>query len=231
MDKNKPSREQKAFIALFERYVNIKTKTIFDKDFSDDIATLRTQVNIEKPVITILDELGNFDEEPSAIVKFMLRYKFPTAMERFIYKFITENEIDASLLELGIYILDDDAIEATGSSEDYQYNFQKYIEDTTYSKNLELTISIPLDATNLQIREAIKSGNEFIKRKQKALGGSGKKTYARYSAQIHRRIYELSKAYGSKDVTAKISLEYPYFKPTDSYVRKLISQEKKRQQQ
>jgi|GEM_PF-2676877 len=223
-----PTKQQKAFIALFERYVNIKTKTIFDREFREDITTLRAQENIEKPLITVVDELDNFDEEPSALTKFMLRYKFPLAMEKFIYKFIIDNNIDTSLLELGIYIVDSEEMEASGDSDNLRYNFQRYVENMGYTTNLELTISIPVDATNLQIREAIKTSNEFIRHRQKALGGSGKKTYSRYSAQQHKRILELSKEYNSKDIAGKIGLEYPYFKPTDAYVRKVISQEKKR---
>lgn len=225
-----PTRERKRFLSLFERYVNARTNTMFDKEFKEDVLRLRNESNIREPVITIVDELDNFTEEPSPLTRFMLRYGLPVAMEDFIYCFVMKDEIDTSLLKLGIYIVDEDALEATGGYKDSHDNFQKYTEDIAYRKNLELTLSIPLDATNLQIREAIRVSNDFIKQRQKELGGSSGKTYPRFSAQLHSRILELSEEYNSKDVAAKISTEYPNFNPTDSYIRKVISQEKRRRQ-
>lgn len=166
-----PIREQQQFINRFRRYVS-DDGIIHHSEFSKDIDELRkSKLDILEPTYENIEELTdgsvNADEIPSPLCRFMMKYELPLIMEEFIYHFIKHNEIDITKLRYGVYLIDNSAAEASGDSDnDLGQNYQSYLEDSRYSKYINITLAIPVNATITQVTSTISQHKQFIKNKQ-----------------------------------------------------------------
>lgn len=196
MPDKKPSREQSGLYNLFARYVK-DDGTIHDVEFAEDVKTLRKSDDILQPTYENVEEAGdsvNADEIPSPFAQFMYKYQFPNGMSDFIQYFITHGKIDPDKLRSGVYLVDDDSMQASGEYESEQ-NFKNYIEDTRYTKYVHVTLALPVDATRVQIDEAIAKHQDFIKSRQDKARGTAR-TRKRHSGNAARdneimRLYKL----------------------------------------
>jgi hypothetical protein len=163
----KPSREQSGLYNLFSRYVK-DDGTIIHAEFAEDIKDLRRHGDS----ISVIQPLGAAVDDPSPFLQFTQKYRFPPTMHMFLLDFITRYEINPDKLSFGVYIVDEGKGEASGRY-DASLNYIGYSGDSIATKYVKLTLAIPVDATNLQIREAIKEAKGFIKSRQtEANGGS-----------------------------------------------------------
>lgn len=171
----KPSREQSGLYNLFTRYVK-DDGTIHDAEFAKDVKTLRKTDDILQSTYENIEEIDNdvnADETPSPFAQFMYKYQFPSGMNDFVYHFITRRKIDPDKLQSGIYLVDDDSMQASGEYEPEQ-NFKNYVEDTQYTKYVHITLALPVDATKVQIDEVITKHQDFIKSRQDKVRGVGR---------------------------------------------------------
>lgn len=169
----KPNREQSGLYNLFARYVK-DDGTIHDAEFANDVKALRNADDILQSTYENKEEIGdsvNADEIPSPLTQFMWKYELPNSMMDFLYHFIAHEKIDLDKLQSGIYLVDDDVMQASGVYSQEQ-NFKNYIEDTRYAKYIKITLAVPVEATNVQIKQAIADSKDFIKSRQEAIGGS-----------------------------------------------------------
>lgn len=163
----KPSREQLPFYNRFIRLVD-------DESFTRDIALLRSSdVDILEPTYENIEEFDdgtvNADEIPSPLHQVMMKYNLPLVMEDFIFHYIKNNEIALDKLRNGIYILDHNAMRASGLSDDEVHNYQAwYVNDSMKNKYIEVTLAIPVHATTTQITDTITQHKQFIKDRQTA---------------------------------------------------------------
>lgn len=167
MVNQKPSREQSGLYNLFSRYVK-DDGTIIHAGFARDIEELR-KYNDD---ISVLLPEGATVDTPSPFLQFTQKYTFPPTMHMFLLDFITRNEINPDKLSFGVYIVDEGKGEASGRF-DASINYLGYSGDSISTKYVKLTLAIPVDATNLQIREAIKEAKGFIKSRQTEVNGGG----------------------------------------------------------
>ncbi len=182
----KPSREQSGLYNLFARYVK-DDGTIHDAEFAKDVNALRKTDNILQSTYENIEEVEdsvNADEMPSPFAQFMYKYQFPSGMNDFMYHFITRRKIDPDKLQSGIYLVDNDSMQASGEYEPEQ-NFKNYVEDTQYTKYVHITLALPVNATKLQIDEAIAKHQDFIKSRQDKARGAAR-TRKRYSLNAQR---------------------------------------------
>lgn len=224
----KPSREQSGLYNLFARYVK-DDGTIHDAEFAKDVKALRstddilqlTYENIEE-----VDDTVNADEIRSPFAQFMYKYQFPSGMNNFIYHFIIRREIDSDRLQSGIYLVDDDSMQASGEYEPEQ-NFKSYVEDTQHTKYVLITLALPVDATKVQIDEAIAKHQDFIKSRQDKARGMAR-TRKRYSINAERDS-EIMKLYaeGLKPRQIVFKLSDKWWSLTAPEISKIISRLKK----
>lgn len=165
MPNSKPTREQLPFYNRFRRLVS-------DDSFIDDIELLRaSEVDILQPTYTNFEELDddmvNADEIPSPLHQVMMKYSLPLVMEDFMRHYVAHNEMALSKLRNGVYILDHDAMRASGVSDDEMHNYQAwYVNDSMRNKYIEVTLAIPVHATTTQITDTITQHKKFIKDRQ-----------------------------------------------------------------
>ena len=91
-------------------------------------------------------------------------------MHMFLLHYIEHDEIIPAKISSGVYIVDSELKGASGPY-DETVNYLGYVSDSSSRKYLSLTLAIPIDATNLQIRAAIKDANKFIKLRQTQANG------------------------------------------------------------
>jgi thiamine pyrophosphate-dependent acetolactate synthase large subunit-like protein len=104
-------------------------------------------------------------------------------------------EVDLSKLRDGVYLIDEDVLEASGDSQDAHQNFQSYVKDTDYTKYVHVTLAIPASATITQITSSISAHKDFIKSRQsKANDAPLRRVRQRRKAERDNKIMELSKA-------------------------------------
>ncbi len=161
----KPTREQLPFYTRFMRLVD-------DESFTHDIESLRSSdVNILESTYENIEEFDdgsvNTDETPSPLHQVMMKYNLPLVMEDFMYHYVTHNEITLGKLRNGVYILDHDTMESSGS-DDKTLNYHDYVNDSMHNKYIEVTLAIPVHATTTQITDTITQHKQFIKDKQTA---------------------------------------------------------------
>ena len=171
----KPSREQSGLYNLFARHVK-DDGTIHDAEFAKDVKALRKTADMSQSTYENIEEVDDFvnaDEIPSPFAQFMHKYQFPSGMNDFVYHFITRRKIDPDKLRSGIYLVDDDSMQASGEYEPEQ-NFKNYVEDTQYTKYVHVTLALPVDATKVQIDEAITKHQDFIKSRQNKVRGTAR---------------------------------------------------------
>lgn len=187
MPNKKPSSEYTGLYNLFLRYVGDDNK-IHDAEFAADIKALRKSTNdIRQSIyenVEIVDGEVNADEMPSPLSQFMNKYGFPRSMEVFLYHYIAHRTVDVGKLQSGVYLVDDDVMQASGEYEPEQ-NYKNYAEDLQYAKYINLTLAIPLNATNVQVAKAVKEAKDFIASKQSRVSGVSK-TRDRYSLMAKR---------------------------------------------
>ncbi|NCU30499.1 hypothetical protein EOM57_01695 [Candidatus Saccharibacteria bacterium] len=187
MANKKPSSEYGGLYNRFLRYVGEDNK-IHDAEFAADVKTLRKSTDdIRQPIyenVEIVDGDINADEMPSPLSKFMSKYGFPRSMDEFLYHYIIHRKVDVDKLQSGVYLVDDEAMHASGRYEPEQ-NYKNYIDDSQHAKYINLTLAIPLDATNVQITKALTEAKDFIANKQARVRGAGK-TRDRYSLMTKR---------------------------------------------
>lgn len=160
MTNKKPSREQSGLYNLFSRYVK-DDGAIIHAEFATDVEELRKYENS----IESLQPNDSVEGAPSPFLEFAKKYNFPPTMHMFLMNYIDTNEINPDKLFSGVYIVDEDMSEASGRF-DPTVNYFGYTADTLSTKYIKLTLAIPVDATNLQIREAIKEAKGFIRSRQ-----------------------------------------------------------------
>lgn len=161
----KPNREQSGLYNLFARYVK-DDGTIIHPEFAKDIEALREYGdNLE-----VLWPNDDTVDTPSPFIQFVNKYDFPPSMHMFLLDYVTRNEINFDKLTYGIYVVDEDAQEASGNFNP-SVNYLGYSIDSLTTKYVKLTLAVPVDATNLQIRETIKDANDFIKARQTEANG------------------------------------------------------------
>ena len=164
---SKPTREQLPFYTRFMRLVG-------DEAFTRDMALLRnSDVDIVEPTYENIEEFEdgtvNADEIPSPLHQVMMKYNLPLVMEDFIFHYIKNGEIALDKLRNGIYILDHNAMRASGLSDDEVHNYQAwYVNDSMKNKYIEVTLAIPIHATTTQITDTITQHKQFIKDRQTA---------------------------------------------------------------
>lgn len=166
MANKKPSREQSGLYNLFSRYVK-DNGTIIHPEFAEDIQALRAYGD---GLEALWPDDGAVDVS-SPFIQFVKKYKFPPSMYMFLLDYVTRNEINLSKLSFGVYVVDEDAEEASGEFSP-EINYFGYSVDSLTTKYVKLTLAVPVDATNLQIREAIKDAKDFIKLRQTEANGS-----------------------------------------------------------
>jgi len=169
----KPNREQSGLYNLFARYVK-DDGTIHDEAFAKDVKALRKTEDILQSTYENIEEVEdsvNADEIPSPFAQFMHKYQFPSGMNDFVYYFITRRKTDPDKLRSGVYLVDDGSMQASGEYEPEQ-NFKNYVEDTQYTKYVHVTLAVPVDATKVQIDEAITKHQDFIKSRQDKVRGT-----------------------------------------------------------
>lgn len=182
----KPSREQSGLYNLFTRYVK-DDGTIHDAEFAKDVKALRKGDDILQSTYEKIEEVDdsvNADEVRSPFAQFMYKYQFPSGMNDFVYHFITRKKIDPDRLQSGIYLVDDASMQASGKH-DSEQNFKNYVEDAQYTKYVHITLALPVDATKVQIDEAIAKHQDFIKSRQDIARGTTR-TRKRYSLNAER---------------------------------------------
>ncbi len=164
---SKPTREQLPFYTRFMRLVE-------DEAFTRDITLLRnSDADILEPTYENIEEFEdgtvNADEIPSPLHQVMMKYNLPLVMEDFMFHYIKNNEIALDKLRNGIYILDHNAMRASGLSDDEVHNYQAwYVNDSMKNKYIEVTLAIPVHATTTQITDTITQHKQFIKDRQTA---------------------------------------------------------------
>lgn len=161
----KPNREQSGLYNLFVRYVK-DDGTIIHPEFAKDIEALREHGD---HLEALWPNDGTVDT-PSPFIQFVNKYDFPPSMHMFLLDYVTRNEINFDKLTYGIYVVDEDAQEASGNFKP-SANYLGYSIDSLTTKYVKLTLAVPVDATNLQIRETIKDANDFIKARQTEANG------------------------------------------------------------
>lgn len=130
---SKPTREQLPFYTRFMRLVE-------DEAFTRDITLLRnSDADIIEPTYENIEEFEdgtvNADEIPSPLHQVMMKYNLPLVMEDFIFHYIKNDEIALDKLRNGIYILDHNAMRASGLSDDEVHNYQAwYVNDSMKNK-------------------------------------------------------------------------------------------------
>lgn len=161
-----PSREQEGQCNIFKRYVK-DNGTIIHAEFAKDIEALREYGD----ALEVLQPTDSKDDTPSPFIQFVNKYEFPSSMHIFLLDYIIRNEINPDKLTSGVYVVDEGAEEASGGFRP-SINYLGYTVDSLTVKYVKLTLAVPVDATNLQIREAVKDAKDFIKAKQTELNGS-----------------------------------------------------------
>lgn len=181
----KPTREQSGLLNVFYRYVR-ENGTIIHAGFAKDVQALRQYGSSEE----MLQPTNSTLNDKSPFIEFVQKYNFPPSMHMFLLHYITHDEIVPEKLSFGVYVVDKSSHGASGLYDD-DVNYLGYISDSLSTKYLNLTLAIPVDATNLQIREAIKDARQFIKSRQTELNG-GKVKRKRYSvnAELNNWIME-----------------------------------------
>jgi hypothetical protein len=163
---NKPRRDQRGIYNLFSRFVK-DDGTIIHAEFAEDIAKLRQYGD----GLEFLQPKGSSVDDKSPFFLFINKYKFPPTMHLFLIDYISRNEINPDKISHGVYVVDERTGEASGVY-DPVINSLGYVADYLATDYIKLSLAIPTDATNLQIREAIKEAKNFIKSKQvEARGG------------------------------------------------------------
>lgn len=165
MANKKPTREQVGLYNLFNRYVK-DDGTIIHSEFSEDIETLRAYGDG-------LESLWSDDGNPDAsspFIQFVKKYEFPPSMHMFLLDYIARDEINFEKLSYGVYVVDEGMGEASGEFGP-TINYMGYVADSLSTKYVNLTLAVPVDATNLQIRETIKDASDFIKARQTEANG------------------------------------------------------------
>lgn len=165
MANKKPTREQVGLYNLFNRYVK-DDGTIIHPEFSEDIETLRAY---GEGLESLWPDDGNPDAS-SPFMQFVNKYEFPPSMHMFLLDYIVRGDINLDKLKYGVYLVDDDKREASGEFNP-DINYIGFVADSLSTKYVNLTLAVPVDATNLQIREAIKDANDFIKARQNEVNG------------------------------------------------------------
>lgn len=165
MANKKPTREQIGLYNLFNRYVK-DDGTIIHPEFSEDIETLRAYGD---GLEALWFDDGNPDAS-SPFIRFVKKYEFPPSMHMFLLDYIARDEINFEKLSYGVYVVDEGMGEASGKFGS-AVNYMGYVADSLGTKYVNLTLAVPVDATNLQIREAIKDANDFIKARQNEVNG------------------------------------------------------------
>lgn len=200
MTNKKPSREQSGLYNLFLRYVK-DDGTVIHNEFAEDIKALREYGdNLEAPWPT-----DGAADTPSPFIQFVKKYEFPASMYMFLLDYVTRNEINPDKLTSGVYVVDEDAGEASGEF-DPSINYLGYSVDSLTTKYIKLTLAVPVDAINLQIREAIKDAKDFIKSKQTEANG-GRVTRKRFSINAERNNWildQLNKGLSPKQILHKL---------------------------
>jgi hypothetical protein len=196
----KPNREQSGLYNLFARYVK-EDGTIIHAGFAKDIEALREYGDN-------LEALWPSDAEvdtPSPFIQFVNKYDFPSSMHMFLLDYVTDNEINPDKLTSGVYVVDEDTEEASGRFSP-SINYLGYSVDSLTTKYIRLTLAVPVDATNLQIKEAVKDAKDFIKAKQTKLNG-GRVARKRFSINAERNNWLLeqdSKGLSPKQILHKL---------------------------
>lgn len=182
----KPSREQSGLYNLFSRYVK-DDGTIIHAGFAQDIEDLRRNGDS----ISVIQPIGAVVDDPSPFFQFTQKYAFPPTMHMFLLDFITRNEINPDKLFFGVYIVDEGKSEASGKF-DPSINYFGYTTDSLSTNYVKLTLAVPVDATNLQIREAIKEARDFIKSRQtEANGGNIPRKRFSVNAELNNWVLEV----------------------------------------
>jgi len=200
MTNKKPSREQGGLYNLFSRYVK-DNGTIIHAKFARDIEALREYGD----GLEALWPSDSTSGTPSPFIQFAKKYKFPPSMYMFLLDYVTRNEINPSKLTSGVYVVDEDAEEASGEFDSIT-NYLGYSADSLTTKYIKLTLAVPVDATNLQIKEAIKDAKDFIKARQTEANG-GKVARKRFSVNAERNNWILdqrSKGLSPKQIFHKL---------------------------
>ena len=206
----KPTREQETLYNLFTKYAR-DDGTIHDDGFKARVEALRaSKSDILLSTYEIIEEFDdgevNFNETPSLFNQFMHQYKFPSAMTDFIYNYVVNNEVDLTKLRTGIYLLDESKYLASGELEPEQ-NFMSYLKDQEYTKYINVTLAIPVDATSVQITKALTKYKNFIYERQEFARGS-KRTYKRAHLLAERDTMLLNmsmQGMKSKDIARNIT--------------------------
>lgn len=220
----KPSREQSGLYNLFTRYVK-DDGTIIHAGFAKDIEVLREHGgNLD----VLLSSDGEVDT-PSPFIQFVNKYDFPSSMHMFLLDYVTRNEINLDKIMYGIYVVDEDTQEASGSFSP-NVNYLGYSVDSLTTKFVKLTLAIPADATNLQIRESIKDAKDFIKSKQTEANG-GKVARKRFSINAERNNWILdqrSKGLSPKQILHNLPKKWQGTIDTNQDISDIINHIKKK---
>lgn len=224
MANKKPSSEYGGLYNLFLRYVGDDNE-IHDAEFAADVKALRKSTDdIRQPIYENVEIIGddvNAEETPSPLTQFMSKYGLPRSMDEFLYHYIVHRKVDVDKLQSGVYLVDDEAMQASGRYEPEQ-NYKNYVGDSQQAKYINLTLAIPLDATNVQITKALKEANNFITSRQTRMRGTNK-TRGRYSLMAKRdnRIMELH-GQGKKPSEILFLLPEKWQNITAPYISKII---------
>src|SRR3989337_1754267 len=105
----KPSRDQSGLYNLFARYVK-DNGTIIHAEFAKDIEVLR----VHRDNLEVLWPNDGTVDAPSPFIQFVNKYDFPSSMHMFLLDYVTRNEINLDKLMYGIYVVDEEAQEASG---------------------------------------------------------------------------------------------------------------------
>lgn len=220
----KPSREQSGLYNLFARYVK-DDGTIIHPEFAKDIEALR---GYEDNLGALWPNDGTVDT-PSPFIQFVNKYDFPPSMHMFLLDYVTRNEINLDKLMYGIYVVDEDTQEASGSFNP-GVNYLGYSVDSLTAKYVRLTLAVPVDATNLQIRECIRDAKDFIKSKQTEANG-GTVARKRFSINAERNNWILdqrSKGLSPKQILHKLPKKWQGTIDTNQDISDIINHIKKR---
>lgn len=204
MTYQKPSREQSGLYNLFSRFVK-DDGTIIHAGFAEDIEDLRRHGDS----ISVIQPIDAAVDDPSPFLQFTQKYMFPPTMHLFLLDFITRNEINPDKLLSGVYIVDEGMREASGRF-DPTINYFGYTADSLPTKYVKLTLAVPVDATNLQIRDAIKEAKDFIKSRQmEANGGNIPRKRFRVNAELNNWVLErYSQGLKPKQILLKVPAKF-----------------------
>lgn len=214
---------------LFENHVDIKTGEIFDHYFKRDVEHIRGLMHEVRPMVQPANDKPMFI---TSMVDLALRYKFPMNMVNFLKKFIYTGEIDPSLINSYIRIIDGRSETLTEDEEPSHELWKRYQESVARSSKTlqsELKIVIGDEVTREQLRDYITDHWDAIEAGIKAKPKGHERSIIRphlNAKRDYRVLVLLESGLTYDEVALQIQKEYPGYAPTYMAIQKIKSKVK-----